>query len=62
MLITHNIEEAVLLGKQIVIMDKGQIKTVLENPFFGDLKAKETLAFYEQVLQIRKLLKEEVLS
>lgn len=61
-LITHNIEEAVLLGKQIVIMDKGQIKTILENPFFGDLKAKETLAFYEQVLQIRKLLKEEVLS
>ncbi|MBS5315756.1 MAG: ATP-binding cassette domain-containing protein [Clostridiales bacterium] len=61
-LITHNIEEAVLLGKQIVIMDKGQIKTVLENPFFGDLKAKETLAFYEQVLQIRKLLKEEVSS
>ena len=58
--ITHNIEEAVLLGQQIVIMDSGRIKNVVSNPLFGDIKAKETIAFYEQVLQIRKLLKEEV--
>lgn len=57
--ITHNIEEAVFLGKQIVIMDKGQIKKIVANPLFGQDDAKATLAFYEQVLKVRTLLKEE---
>lgn len=57
--ITHSIEEAVFLGKQIVIMDKGQIKTIVDNPLFGEDDAKDTLAFYKEVLKVRTLLKEE---
>lgn len=57
--VTHSIEEAVFLGKQIVVMDKGKILTTIHNPLFGRVDAKEDLAFYKKCLEIRKFLRQE---
>lgn len=58
--VTHSIEEAVFLGKQIVVMDKGIIRAILHNPLFGDVNAKEDLNFYKKCLEIRQFLRQEV--
>ncbi|MFZ5353080.1 MAG: ABC transporter ATP-binding protein [Bacillota bacterium] len=53
-LVTHNIEEAVFLGQRIVIMKKGGIKKILENPYFGDEALREKLDFYKICLEVRR--------
>jgi len=54
--ITHDIEEAVLLGEKIILINADATLTVLENSFFALDKAKEQLGFYEKCIQIRKLM------
>lgn len=58
MFVTHNIEEAVFLGQNIIVMNEGKVQKVISNPLFGDLNAKEDIRFYEKCLEIRKSLKE----
>lgn len=58
--VTHSIEEAVFLGQQIVVMDKGKIIATLDNTLFGNSDAKEDIAFYQKCLEIRKFLRQEV--
>ncbi|MDR2832888.1 MAG: ABC transporter ATP-binding protein, partial [Streptococcaceae bacterium] len=58
--ITHDIEEAVLLGHKIVIIDgkPGKIKEVIENPL-ADLSIEEkrnSPEFFAWVNQLRKEL------
>ncbi len=57
-LVTHNIEEAVFLGQKIVVMDKGKIKHILQNPYFGTEDDRNSPAFYLMVMQVRKCLNE----
>ncbi len=59
-LVTHTIEEAVFLGQKIVLMAKngGTILQVLDNPSFGMADFRENQEFYNQCMQIRKLMKE----
>lgn len=57
-LVTHNIEEAVLLGKKIVVMDQKSIKHVLENPLFGDASLRDRSDFFEMCQKVRRLLEE----
>jgi NitT/TauT family transport system ATP-binding protein len=55
-LVTHNIEEAVFLGKKIVVMGKARIKHVLDNPYFGDLSLRRKEEFYRACIEVRKWL------
>ena len=54
--ITHDIEEAVYLGKHILLLMPGGSYRVIENTFYSMPKAKEQLGYYEQCIKIRKML------
>jgi NitT/TauT family transport system ATP-binding protein len=58
-MVTHNIEEAVFLGQKIVIMGKGKIKDIIDNPYFGVEDLRNNLEFYKVCLEVRKCLNEE---
>lgn len=60
--VTHDIEEAVLLGERILLLNIDGTIQNLENPFFARDKAKEQLGFYETCIQIRRLMKLEIAS
>ena len=57
-LVTHSIEEAVFLGQKIVIMGKGKIKSIIENPYFGAEDLRNNIEFYRICLEVRKWLNE----
>ncbi|MTI65803.1 MAG: ABC transporter ATP-binding protein [Firmicutes bacterium] len=58
-LVTHNIEEAVFLGRKIYIMSyKGSIKKIIKNPHFGDLSLRQRKDFHSMCNDIRMILKE----
>ncbi|NLU51623.1 MAG: ATP-binding cassette domain-containing protein [Clostridiaceae bacterium] len=54
--ITHDIEEAVYLGKHILLLKPGGTFQVIENSFYSVPRAREQLGYYEQCIEIRKLL------
>jgi NitT/TauT family transport system ATP-binding protein len=58
--VTHNIEEAVFLGEEILLMSKsdGCIYERFENPNFGDVHLRENPKFYELCLRVRKAMQE----
>lgn len=57
--VTHSIEEAVVLGRQIILMScEGTLDRIIHNSSFGVENVRETEAYYEQCIDIRKLLKE----
>jgi NitT/TauT family transport system ATP-binding protein len=57
-LVTHSIEEAVFLGRRIVIMSQrpGTVSRIVENPGMGETAYRQTPAFYEQCAAVRELL------
>lgn len=57
-MVTHNIEEAVFLGQKIVIMNKGKIKSIIDNKYFGDKGIRLNPEFYKMCIEVRKLLYE----
>ena len=57
-MVTHDIEEAVFLGQKIVVMDKGKIKHIIDNEYFGDDNLRNSPKFYEICNQVRKHLHE----
>lgn len=59
-MVTHNIEEAVFLGQNIIVMGKGEIRRIIENPHFGEVNLRNNLEFYKICLEVRKWLDEEV--
>lgn len=58
--VTHNIEEAVFLGSEILLMSQtgGAIIKRIVNPYFGDVHLREKPEFYALCLQIRKAMQE----
>ncbi|WP_182200181.1 ABC transporter ATP-binding protein [Paraliobacillus salinarum] len=52
--VTHDIEEAVYLGEVILIMREGGKITRIPNPLFGIENNRETLAFYQACIDVRK--------
>lgn len=57
--VTHSIEEAVFMGKTIIILSaEGNLKVLLENSTYGMPLAREHSSFYEKCLEVRQLLKE----
>ena len=61
-LVTHSIEEAVLLGRRIVMMTPrpGRICQIIENPGMGSVEYRRSTEFYEQCNKLRELLSETV--
>lgn len=57
--VTHDIEEAVLLGQTILVLNEDGPLSYLENPCFGIQNPRESLAFYDETIQIRTLLRVE---
>jgi len=59
-IVTHSIEEAVFMGKTIILLTQdGKIKAQLKNPSFGLDHARDHEIFYEQCLEIRRLMKDQ---
>ena len=59
-LVTHNIEEAVFLGRRIVVLNEltSGIQTIIDNPGMGQRDYRERPEYFQQVLLLRHTLKE----
>lgn len=57
-MVTHSIEEAVFLGQKIVVMERGCIKNIIDNPYFGDENIRFSPNYYKICLEVRKQLNE----
>jgi len=60
-LVTHSIEEAVYLGRTLVVMTPrpGRIAAVVDNPGMGSADYRQTEAFYAKCAELRGLLAAE---
>jgi len=60
-LVTHSIEEAVFLGRRIVVMSPrpGRVAAVVDNPAMGEEGYRASAAFYERCAELRSLLASE---
>lgn len=61
-LVTHSIEEAVFLGKKIIILSKrpGKILRIVDNPDGSNINYRQTNQFFQQCTRIRELLRGEL--
>jgi NitT/TauT family transport system ATP-binding protein len=61
-IVTHNIEEAVFLGRRIIVLtnDTPSIKIIIDNPAMGDVDYRDKAAFFELTTSLRKILEETV--
>lgn len=57
--VTHSIEEAVYLGKQIVIMENTAVKKVIKNPYFGVEMIRNQPEFHQMCTEVRRCLEEK---
>lgn len=57
--VTHSIEEAVFLGKQIVVMEGGKIKDIIENEYFGDKEIRTKEEYIRICNKVRSRLYEK---
>jgi len=59
--VTHSIEEAVFLGKQIVILAPapGRIIRVMENPTFGMEDVRSSAEFHAMCTEVREIIRAE---
>lgn len=57
-LVTHSIEEAVLLGKKIIIMhpSNGSIRKIITNPYFGDSSFRNSMDFHQLCVDVRRYM------
>lgn len=58
--VTHDIEEAVMLGKYILLMNEDGTVSQMENPYYSVKNAREQLGFYDECIKLRKLLRMEM--
>ncbi len=54
--VTHSIEEAVYLGRRIILLNQGQIHGVFNNESYGAINARENIEYYNKVIEIRRSL------
>lgn len=60
-LVTHSIEEAVFLGRRVIVLSPrpGRVAAVVDNPLMGEAGYRATPEFYERCAELRQLLAEE---
>lgn len=60
-LVTHSIEEAVFLGRRVIVLSPrpGRVASVVDNPRMGEPGYRSTPEFYERCAELRTLLAEE---
>lgn len=63
-LVTHSIEEAVFLGKKIIVMHpaNGSIKKIIDNPHFGKKTFRNTTQFLNLCVGVRNEMEGSLLS
>jgi len=61
LLVTHSIEEAVFLGRRVVVLSPrpGRVAEVVDNPQMGESGFRQSAEFYERCTQLRAILAEE---
>ena len=59
-IVTHNIEEAVFLGRRIMILDSqgAGIRAIIDNPDMGVFEHRNRPAFFERCLELRTALEQ----
>lgn len=59
--VTHSIEEALYVGKRIIIMSKppGRVTGIYDNPLFGKKDLRLDEEYYKFSIKLRKIAKEE---
>lgn len=60
-LVTHSIEEAVFLGRRVVVMSPrpGRVAALVDNPDMGEAGYRQSSTFYERCAELRSLLSAE---
>jgi ABC-type nitrate/sulfonate/bicarbonate transport system ATPase subunit len=58
--VTHDIEEAMILGKYILIMNQDGSLSKVDNPYYSISNPREQIGFYDECIKLRKLLKREI--
>ena len=60
-LVTHSIEEAVFLGRRVVVMTPrpGRVATIVDNPGMGSVGYRDSDEYHERCVQLRRALSEE---
>ncbi len=61
LLVTHSIEEAVFLGRRVVVLSPrpGRVAAIVDNPGMGEEGFRDTPAFLERCVELRRLLAAE---
>ena len=61
MLVTHSIEEAVYLGRRVVVLTPrpGRVAAIVDNPEMGQDGYRQSEAFYKRCAELRAILAEE---
>lgn len=52
-LVTHNIEEAVFLGEEIIVMKDGKVDSIISNKYFGDKNIRMKKEYIEICNEVR---------
>jgi NitT/TauT family transport system ATP-binding protein len=56
-IVTHNFEEAVFLGRKILVLDSGRgIRALIDNEAAGDPAYRSTPRFFERAVELRRIL------
>lgn len=60
-LVTHSTEEAVFLGRRIIVLSRrpGRILHIVDNPGAGEVDYRQTTAFFQQCTELRRILRSE---
>ncbi len=60
-LVTHSIEEAVFLGRRILVLSPrpGRVAAVIENPEMGETAYRSAQAFLKRCVEVRRVLEAE---
>lgn len=57
-LVTHSIEEAVFLGRKIIVLTPrpARVKAVIDNPLVGDKEYRQSEVYFEKCKEVRQMI------